>query len=161
MRTGYLEQRRQQRLLASVKVQWYTLAKAELVQALSGAAYRDSTASQLSDLARRSTVFYAVTRDMAPSAMSLVAQEKVDPGTSVSILMTIPSAPAPVTLLAEASEVELSEGIKGASYNVSLKILAVNREDVLRIERHMLVQKLKQTQEAKKPAKPTATKRNS
>jgi hypothetical protein len=155
MRTGYLEQRRSAQLLASVKVQWNEVEKGELVYFLTQAAYRDSTASQLPDLARRSTVFYAVTRDMTPSLMSLVTQEKVVSGTSVSIRMTLTAAPEPVTLLAEAVTVERSEGLKGTSYNASLKILAINREDVIRIERHLLVEKLKQTQESKKTAKPT------
>jgi hypothetical protein len=152
-----MEQRRSERLLASVKVQWYEIDKGELVQSLTQAAYRDSTASDLPDLARRSTVFYAVTRDMTPSIMSLVTQDKVEPGTSVSIRMTLPSAPAPVTFLVEVSDVDKSDGLKGTSYHASLKILAINREDVQRIERHLLVKKLSQAQEAKK-AKPARKK---
>jgi len=133
--------------MASVKVSYQIVGKDELVKVLTQAAYKDSTVADLPDLARRSTVFHAVTRDLTPTGMSIVTQEPVSPGTAVTVQLVLASTPTPVTLLAEVTEVGKSEGLKGTSYRAAVKILAINREDVVRIEKHLLVDKLKKVQD--------------
>jgi hypothetical protein len=54
-------------------------------------------------------------------------------------------------------DVERSDGLKGPSWHASLKILAINREDVTRIEKHLLVEKL-QKAHAEKPSPPVRRK---
>ncbi len=138
--------------MASVKVSYQIVGKDELVKVLTQAAYKDSTVADLPDLARRSTVFHAVTRDLTPTGMSIVTQEPVSPGTAVTVQLVLASTPTPVTLLAEVTEVGKSEGLKGTSYRAAVKILAINREDVVRIEKHLLVDKLKKVQDERRPA---------
>lgn len=145
--------------MASVKVTYQIVGKEELVKVLTQAAYRDSTVAHLPDLARRSTVFHAVTRDLTPTGMSIVTTEPVSPGTAVTVQLVLASTPTPVTLLAEVTEVGKSEGLKGASYRAAVKILAINREDVIRIEKHLLVDKLKKAQDERRPA-PAAKRKN-
>jgi hypothetical protein len=150
LQTGYMERRQFERLMASVKVSYQIVGKDDLVKAMTHASYRDSRAEDLPDLARRSTVFHAVTRDLTPTGMSIVTTEAVSPGTAVTISLTLASTPTPVTLLAEVTAVEKADGLKGITYRAALKILAINREDVVRIEKHLLVQKLKQSQPERK-----------
>ena len=138
--------------MASVKVSYQIVGKDELVKVLTQAAYKDSTVADLPDLARRSTVFHAVTRDLTPTGMSIVTQEPVSPGTAVTVQLVLASTPTPVTLLAEVTEVGKSEGLKGTSYRAAVKILAINREDVVRIEKHLLVDRLKKAQDERRPA---------
>ena len=147
-----MERRQFERLMASVKVSYQVVGKDELVKVLTQAAYKDSTVADLPDLARRSTVFHAVTRDLTPTGMSIVTQEPVSPGTAVTVQLVLASTPTPVTLLAEVTEVGKSEGLKGTSYRAAVKILAINREDVVRIEKHLLVDKLKKVQDERRPA---------
>jgi hypothetical protein len=149
---GYMERREFERLMASVKISYQVVEKADLVNALRNAAYRSSTAADLPDLARRSTVFHAVTRDLTPTGMCIVTREAISSGTAVTIQLTLQSTPTPVTLLAEVDDVQKSDGLKGASWHATLKILAINREDVVRIEKHLLVEKLRQTHDEKRPA---------
>ncbi len=151
MGIGYIERRQFEKLMASVKVSYQVIRKEDLVQVLHHAAYRSSTAADLPDLARKSTVFHAVTRDLTPTGMCISTSDAVSSGTAVTIELTLPSTPTPVTLLAEVDDVERSEGIKGPSWHASLKILAINREDVTRIEKHLLVEKLRQAHAERTP----------
>lgn len=143
LQTGWVEKRRFERIEAAVKVTYRVVERGELVQLMTQESYRESTTDVLPDLAQKSSVFRAITRDLSLGGLSLVGEEKFPLGVAVAIHLYLPGYPAPVTLIAEVVRSEEIAGPGGPSYRAGLKILAVNRDDVVRLEKYLLAEKLK------------------
>jgi len=142
--TGWIEKRQFERIDASVKVTYCLLPKSELVATLSNPAYRDSTTDQLPALSKKSAIVHAVTRDISMGGMSLVGQEAFPDDTALEIHLYLPSYPAPITLLAEVVRAgSESGGSNGSTYRAGLKILAINKQDVIRLDKFLLAEKLR------------------
>lgn len=144
IQTGWVEKRQYERVEAAVKVTYRVIPREELVQLMRNPEYRDSTSDQLPDLAKKSGVVHAVTRDLSMGGLSLLGEKGFPPGGAVAIHLHLPGYPAPLTLVAEIVRADEVSGITGLSFRAGLKILAVNREDVVRLEKYLLSEKLKQ-----------------
>lgn len=142
--SGWMEKRQFERIDASVKVTYSLVPKSELVNTLSDPAYRESSADHLPELSKKSAVAHAVTRDISIGGMSLVGQAAFPPDTALEIHLYLPNYPTPVTLLAEVVRAQTeSNGSMGTTYRAGIKILAINRKDVLRLDKYLLAEKIR------------------
>jgi hypothetical protein len=151
IKTGWMEKRLFERVSASVKVTYRQVSKEEVVSMLNHPHYKDSTADQLPELAEKSTVFHAVTRDVSLGGMALVGEQPFPEGSAVAIHLHLPGYPSPVTLMAEVVRNQEIGSMKGSQYRAGVKILAINRADVVRMEKYLLVEKLKQENVRRNP----------
>ena len=143
--SGWMEKRQFERIDASVKVTYCLVPKSELVGILSDPAYRESSADHLPDLSKKSAVVHAVTRDISLGGMSLVGQQSFPEDSALEIHLHLPGYPAPLTLIAEVVRaLSESSGNNGSTYRAGIKILAINRKDVVRLDKYLLAEKLRQ-----------------
>lgn len=150
IKSGWMEKRQFERIAATVKITFRLVSKEEVVMMLNHPHYKDSTADQLPELAEKSTVFHAVTRDVSLGGMAVVGEQPFPEGSAVAIHLHLPGYPNPVTLMAEVISNQEISSMKGSQYRAGIKILAINRADVTRMEKYMLVEKLKQTNDQKR-----------
>jgi hypothetical protein len=139
-----MEKRQSERVDASVKVTFIVVPKEELVAILNDPAYRDSTADRLPDLSKKSAVLHAVTRDLSMGGMALVGQEEFPADAALQIHLYLPTYPVPLTLLAEVVRMEQeAAGAMGSTFRAGIKILAVNRQDVMRLDKYLWAEKIR------------------
>lgn len=142
--TGWMEKRQFERIDASVKVTYCLIPKADLVATLSNPAYRESTTDLLPELSKKSAIVHAVTRDISMGGMSLVGQTAFPPDMALEIHLYLPGYPAPITLIAEVVRAAAEAGgTGGATFRAGLKILAINKKDVTRLDKFLLAEKLR------------------
>ena len=144
VKTGWMERRLFMRVSASVRVAYRRVPKAELLRLLADPSYKDTTSDRLPDLAKSSSVVHAMTRDLSMGGMSLTGSEEFPMGDAVAVYLYRPDTPTPVTVVAEVTRSDRSGAGGEEAFRAGLKILAVNREDVVRIEKYLLAQKLKE-----------------
>ena len=149
-----MERRLFERVSASVRVAYRLVPKAELIRMLADPSYRDTTSDRLPELAKSSTIVHAVTRDLSMGGMSVTGDSEFPLGDAVAVYLYLPDAPAPVTVVAEVVRSDRAGGQGEAAFRAGLKILAINREDVVRIEKYLLQNKLNEGGEG-----PTRTKK--
>ena len=144
MKSGWIEKRQSERVDATIKVTYITIPKEELVIALDDPAYRTSKVDHLPDLAKRSATLHAITRDISMSGMSLVGQEVFPEDCALQIQLYLPGQPIPLNLLAEVVRaVQESSSTMGATFRAGLKILALNKQDVAKLDRFLLAEKIR------------------
>jgi len=142
--SGWMEKRQFERIDASIKVTYCLIPKADLVTTLSNPDYRASTSDQLPELSKKSVVVHAVTRDISMGGMSLVGQEAFPEDMALEIHLYLPTYPAPITLIAEVIRaLGESGGSAGSTYRAGIKILAINRKDVARLDKYLLAEKIR------------------
>jgi Tfp pilus assembly protein PilZ len=143
IQTGLMERRVFERVVASVRVTYRLVPKKELKALLADPSYRDTTLERLPEMAKKSNVIHAMTRDLSVGGMALSGSKDFPSGDAVAVFLYLPDAPTPVTVVAEVVHSEPAGGMGGNAFRAGLKILAINREDVVRLEKYLLAQKLK------------------
>jgi hypothetical protein len=138
-----MERRLYERIDATIRVTYRSVPKSEWKALLLDPSYRDTTSDRLPELAKQSRVVGAVTRDLSVGGMSLSGSERFPLGDAVAVFLYIPDAPSPVTIVAEVVRSDSTGGTGDGAFRAGLKILAINREDVVRLEKYLLSQKLK------------------
>ena len=146
IRTGWMERRLFERVDATIRVTYRLVPKAELKVMMCDPSYRDTTSDRLPALAKTSRVVSAVTRDISVGGMSLTGPELFPLGDAVAVFLYLPDIPSPVTIVAEVVRSQNAGGQGENAFRACLKILAINREDVVRLEKYLLTQKLNEAE---------------
>ena len=140
-----MEKRQFERIDASVKVTYALIPKAQLVSTLSDPAYRDSSTDHLPDLSKKSATVQAVTRDISMGGMSLVGEMAFPEDMAVEIHLYLPTYPVPLTMIAEVIRAQSeSSGSNGSTFRAGIKILAINKQDVMRLDKYLLAERIRQ-----------------
>ncbi len=140
-----MEKRQFERIDATIKVTYCLVPKADLVKVLSEPSYRESSADRLPELSKRSATVHAVTRDISMGGMSLVGQGEFPGDAALEIHLYLPGYPAPITLIAEVLRIQSeNSSFGGNTYRAGIKILAINRQDVMRLDKYLLAEKIRQ-----------------
>ena len=90
IKSGWMEKRQFERISATVKITFRIVSKEEVVTMLNHPHYKDSRADQLPELAEKSTVFHAVTRDVSLGGMAVVGDQPFPEGSAVAIHLHLP-----------------------------------------------------------------------
>ena len=139
-----MEKRQFERIEATIKITYCPIPKDELAKFLSDPEYRESSMDHLPELSKKSATLHAVTRDISMGGMCLVGQKAFPGDSALQIYLHLPGYPAPLTLLAEVVRV-MSEntGSNGPTFRAGIKILAINRQDVVRLDKFLLAEKIR------------------
>ncbi len=140
---GWMEQRKQQRVVSSLKVTYQVLDPTGSDEVLRRVEYRHSLSEHFAELAQDSRVFLAVTRDLSSAGLGLVTFEKLEVGAWLSLRMSLPGYNAPASLLAKVMNVREGRRSGENSWEAGLEIRAIHRGDILRIELHLARKRLK------------------
>lgn len=144
MQKGWMEQRRYERIAATLKVSYRVLDAEEKNGILQQPRYSQTTADQLPYLSQKFHAYHAVTRDISEGGLSISGEHPFSEGDHVEISLQLPQYNVAVTLLAEVARSSSFFDLGKTMYNAGVKILALNREDMDRLMMYLLSEKLRQ-----------------
>lgn len=141
---GYMEQRRHERVNASLKVTYRILNDQEKDAALSQPRYSETKAEHLPSLSQKFHVYHAVTKDISEGGLSIMGEQPFTMGQQVEVSMLLPQYNVPITFLTEVMRAGSFFELGKTHFSAGVKILALNREDMDRLMKYLLAEKLKQ-----------------
>lgn len=140
---GWMEQRNFERVAATLKVSYRILEETEKKEALEHSRYNQTMADQLPNLAERFHVYHAVTQDISQGGLSIMGERPFNIGNHVEIYLQLPQYKVQITLLAEVSRANSFFQLGKTMYSAGVKLIALNREDMVRLEKFLLGEKLR------------------
>jgi prolyl oligopeptidase PreP (S9A serine peptidase family) len=152
-RRGTIEQRKHERIVAIMQIRYYIVDAKYAASLKTESAYKDTHVEQLQNIPMARTPLTGVTENISAGGLLLVTEEPLSMGTSVVVDITVPNLPSPLRALAEVVRSDSSEGqvvdrtLK--SYRSGLKIIAINKDDMKRIENYIVEQKIKDKEKDK------------
>ncbi len=149
VQNGWMEQRRQERVSATLRVSYRVLDAAEKMGALDQPRYSQTTAEHLPDLSQKFNVYHAVTKDISEGGLAISGEHPFALGEHVEISLQLPQYKVPVTFLAEVKRSSSFFELGKTMYNAGVLILALDRDGMDRLSRYLLSEKLRQ--QASKP----------
>ncbi len=141
---GWMEQRKFERVAASLKISYRLLEEGEQNGILDLPRYSQTTAEQLPHLSQKFHVYHAITRDISMGGMSISGEKPFTEGGHVEIYLQLPQYNVQLTLLSVVMRASSFFQTGKTMYSAGVKLLALNREDVARLERFLLAEKLRQ-----------------
>jgi c-di-GMP-binding flagellar brake protein YcgR len=145
---GTIEQRQFERITSTLQIKYYIIEKEYADTLQQDAAYKDTTLESLSKMDRPNTPLQGVTDNISAGGLSLVTDQPVALGTHVVCDITMPNLPRPLRALAEVVRTDSKEGRVVdrtiSTYRSGLKIIAINKDDLKRIENYIIEEKIKQ-----------------
>jgi c-di-GMP-binding flagellar brake protein YcgR len=145
---GTIEQRKYERIVALMQIRYYIVDDEYAIKLKTESAYKDTHVDQLVNIPMARTPLTGVTENISAGGLLLVTEQPLAMGTSVVVDLTLPNLPRPLRALAEVVRSDIAEGqvvdrtVK--SFRSGLKIIAINKDDMKRIENYIVEQKLKE-----------------
>ena len=144
---GTIEQRKFERIVSQLQIKYYVVDAAYADQLATEAAYKDTTLEKLAVMQRPTTVLTGVTENISQGGLSLVSEQPLALGTRVVCDITMPNLPRPLRALAEVVRSDSNDGRvvdrTVSIYKAGLKISAINKDDLTRIENYIIEEKIK------------------
>ena len=144
---GSIEQRQFERITSTLQIKYYIIEKDYSDQLQADAAYKDTTLAALGKADRLNTPLQGVTDNISSGGLALVTDAPVALGTHVVCDITMPNLPRPLRALAEVVRSDAKEGRvvdrTMSTYRSGLKIIAINKDDLKRIENYIIEEKIK------------------
>jgi hypothetical protein len=141
---GWMEQRSHERISATLKVSYRVLNEQEKNGALDLPRYNQTKAEHLPSLSAKFHVYHAVTRDISEGGFSVMGEQPFTQGQQVEVSIVLPQYNVPITFLTEVMRAGTYFELGKTMYNAGVRILALNREDMDRLMKFVLSQKLRQ-----------------
>src|SRR5581483_8560981 len=141
---GWMEQRRHERVAATLKISYRVLDEQEKNGALNLPRYNQTKAEHLPSLSQKFHVYHAVTRDISEGGLSVMGEAPFQNGQHIEVSILLPQYNVPITFLTEVMRAGSYFELGKTMYNAGVKILALNREDMDRLMKYVLAEKLKQ-----------------
>jgi hypothetical protein len=144
---GTIEQRQFERVVSQLQIKYYVVDEAYAAQLQTEAAYKDTSLAQLAESKRPLTVLSGMTENISQGGLSLVSEQPLAIGTKVVCDITMPNMPRPLRALAEVVRSDSKDGRivdrTVSIYKAGLKIMAINKDDLTRIENYIIEEKIK------------------
>jgi hypothetical protein len=141
---GWMEQRRHERVAASLKISYRILDDTEKSGTINEPRYNQTKAEHLPHLSQKFHVYHAVTRDISEGGLSISGELPFAQGQHVELSIMLPQYKVPVTFLTEVMRCGSFFELGKTMYSAGVKILALNREDMDRLMKYVLSEKLRQ-----------------
>jgi c-di-GMP-binding flagellar brake protein YcgR len=146
--TGSIEQRQFERIVAEMNIRYYPVEDAYFKQLEGEADYKDTQVEKLADLPRPNTYLVGVTENISKGGLSLVTDKPIPLGAHMVLDMTMPNLPRPLRAIGQVMNSQEAQDKtldpNSAVYRTGLKIVAIHKEDMKRIENYILELKMKQ-----------------
>lgn len=140
-KSGWMEKRKHERVLATLKVNYMMMNAEETKKLLKQDRYKSTMAEHLPELSQKSSLYKAVTRDISICGLAMVSQHPLPTGSTVEVDMSLPNYPVSLKFLAEVRHVEKTLEMGRNVFTAGMKIVAISKEDVKRIEEYLIKQK--------------------
>jgi hypothetical protein len=143
---GTIEQRQFERVVAEMNIRYYPVDEAYFAQLADEAAYKDTHMDQLADLPRPDTYLVGVTENISKGGLALVTDKPMPLGAHVVLDMTMQGLPKPLRAIGQVMRTQEGGGTVDNTakvFRTGLKIVAINKEDMKRIENYILEMRLK------------------
>jgi c-di-GMP-binding flagellar brake protein YcgR len=138
---AYIEKRQFERIASRIKVTYQVIADAEVDRLVTTKAYQDISlgdAGASKDM-KVKDIMTVVTENISMGGMMIVGDQPFKAGTSMNVEMTLPQTPVPLKCLAVV--VRGSDAAVGGKYSAGLRFLAINKDDIAKIQRYIILQK--------------------
>lgn len=144
---GSIERRQFERIVSQLQIKYYVVDDAYAEQLKKEAAYKDTTLEKLATAQRPTTVLSGISEDISQGGLALVSETPLAVGTHVVCDITMPALPRPLRALATVVRSDSKDGRivdrTQTVYKAGLKILAINKDDLTRIENYIIEEKIK------------------
>ena len=141
---GWVEQRKHERVAAALSVSYRVLGQGENQDAANHPRYKESKAEHLPDLSKKFHVYHAITQDISLGGMSIMGDQPFTQGDQVEIILQLPQYKAQLTLLAKVMRTGTFLQAGKTMYSAGVHILAINQDDVKKLNNYLLAEKLRQ-----------------
>jgi hypothetical protein len=139
-KSGWVEKRQHERIVATLKVGFHVIRSDEAQKLLENDRYKNTTAEQLPELSRKSNLYKAVTKDISLGGLALVSQEPLSRGMLMEVNLQLPSYHTSLKFLAQVMHVETFEEMGRPLYTAGMKIMAISKDDVQHIADYLIKQ---------------------
>ncbi len=137
-KTGWVEKRQHERVVATIKISYRVIEEKYAKAVLSQESYRSTTAEQLPGLSQVSPIYEAVTKDISLGGLSVVSDQLLPKGTVVEVGLTLPNYQTTLKFLAEIVHAEPFTEMGRTLQRSGVRTLAINKEDVTRMEKFLI-----------------------
>ena len=141
---GWMEQRRHERIAATLKVSYRVLDEIEKTASLEHPHYQQTTAEKLPQLAQKSHAYHAVTKDISDGGLSIMGERPFADGAHVEVHLQLPQYKGPLKILAVVARASSFFELGKTVYSAGLKLVALNSDDMKRLGNYLLAEKLRQ-----------------
>jgi len=144
---GSIEKRQYERIVSNLQIKYYVVDAAYAAQLGTEAAYKDTTLEKLATAQRPTNVLAGMSENISTGGLALVSEQPLAIGTFVVCDITMPTLPRPLRALAEVVRSDSKDGRvvdrTQSVYKSGLKIIAINKDDLTRIENHIIEEKIR------------------
>jgi len=141
--SGWMEQRKHERVAATLKVAYRVMGDQERQNSLSQPVYSQTTADHLPALSQKFHSYHAVTRDISEGGLSITGEHPFAQGEHVEITLQLPPSTVPIKFLAVVARSSSSFQLGRTVHSAGVRILALHKEDMEKYTRFLLTEKLK------------------
>ncbi len=141
---GWMEQRRHERVSATLSVTYRVLGADETKDVLNLPQYSETQAEHLPHLAKKSHAYHAITKDISEGGLSIVGEHPFVLGDKVEISIQLPQFAIPVTMLTEVKRSSSYTQMGKVIYTAGVSILALDKQEMNRLSRYLLAEKIQQ-----------------
>jgi PilZ domain len=145
---GWMEQRRQDRISATVNVTYRILEADEKLNILQMPRYSETSVNHLPRLAQKFHSYHAVTKDISEGGLSITGEQQFIAGEWVEVSILPPKYITPVTMLAEMKWARSFTQVGKPYYTAGVKILALDSESMDQLSKFLLTEKIKRDNES-------------
>jgi hypothetical protein len=146
---GWMEQRRHERVSATVNITYRVLNVEEKVNVLNYPRYKDTGVIHLPKLAKKFHSYHAVTKDISEGGLSITGPNPFKIGEWVEVSMQPPKYKTPVVMLAEVKWIKSYTQMGKAYYNAGVVVLALDSDSMDSLSRYLLSEKIRMDNENK------------
>lgn len=144
---GSIEKRQYERIVSNLQIKYYVVDNAYAEQLKTEAAYKDTTLEKLASAPRPTNVLSGMSENISQGGLSLVSEQPLALGTHCVCDITVPALPRPLRALAEVVRSDSNDGRvvdrTQTVYKSGLKIIAINKDDLVRIENYIIEEKIR------------------
>jgi hypothetical protein len=140
-KTGWIEKRQFERIVATLKVDYRMVDSKDSKKALEHDHYKLTKAEHLPELARKSPLYHAVTKDISMGGLAILGEQPFPMGAVVEVSLHLPKYKSVLKFMTQVCRTESFVEMGRTIHRAGLQTLAINQADLDRIEKFILSQK--------------------
>lgn len=138
--SGFIEKRTAERVSAKIQVRFEPIDEEVAEKLIQQRGYRDLTQPMPANTRPLKDVMTVVTENISVGGLKLAGDRPFEEGKTLSIELLIPQMPLPIKALAMVVHCDPDRNGEG-KHTAGVRFLAINKEDVARVERYVAMQK--------------------
>jgi c-di-GMP-binding flagellar brake protein YcgR len=140
-----------ERAPANMQIKFYVVDQEYADKLLTESAYKDTLLDSSGNFKTPKAMLTGVTENISTGGLALVSEQPMAIGTQVVVDITMPKMPQSLRALAEVVRSDSESGRvvdrTVSTYRAGLKLLAINKDDLRRIENYIVEQKIRARKE--------------